>query len=338
MEASLVIPTFGRPAALAETLRALARIEHPRNQWEVIVVDDGSDDDVLPAVRELVRRAGAPVRLLERPHRGPAAARNAGARAAEGDILIFLDADIVVEPDFVIRHLQTGRAHSGSWVIGRIVHPIEARQTPLGRYRDTLWEAFHRAQGGDGVLDTNGMTAANLSLPAWDFAKLGGFDEDFTIASSEDWDLAMRARGAGVRILYDPNIVVIHNDWAVDLDRFCSRQRLYSVSDVLLWRKYGAGSPRAALVRENSPVRWGDDPMRLVAKKTAKRLLATRAGRAALRSFCAFAERAVPDSSCSRRAYDLAVGVAIFGGVREGLRRYPYGALQDRRSPHEGLR
>jgi len=214
------------------------------------------------------------------------------------------------------------------------VHPIEARRTPFGRYRDTLWEAFHHTQGSNVVVDTTGMTAANLSLPARDFARLGGFDEDFTIASSEDWDLAMRARVAGIRILYDPNIVVVHNDWADDLDRFCARQRLYSVSDVLLWRKYGERSPRAILVRENSPVRWGDDPVRLVAKKMAKRLLATWAGRAALRSFCTFAERAAPDSLWSRRAYDLAVGVAIFGGVREGLRRYPYGALRDR-SPQE---
>jgi len=207
-------------------------------------------------------------------------------------------------------------------VVGRLVHPSGLRDTPFGRYRDDCWEAFHRSHPEARVSETDGMTAANLAVPATDFARLGGFDEGFSIASCEDWDLAWRAREAGIRILYDPGNVAVHNDWAVSLDHFCERQRLYSISDVLLWRKYGERSPRARLVRENGPVRWSGEPPRLVLKKLLKRLLATAPGTAATRWACAVAERAAPDSRWSRRFYDLAVGLAIFRGVREGLTRY----------------
>jgi hypothetical protein len=123
-------------------------------------------------------------------------------------------------------------------------------------------------------------------------------------------------------VLYDPRNAVVHNDWAVSLDLFCERQRVNSVSDVLLWRKYGERSWRARLVRESSPVRWASDPPRLILKKMVKCVLATNPGRTALRTACTLAERVAPDTRWNRRAYELAVGISIFLGVREGLVRY----------------
>jgi hypothetical protein len=63
--------------------------------------------------------------------------------------------------------------------------------------------------------------------------------------------------------------------------------------------------------------------MSVTVRKLAKGLLATRPGRALLSAGCALMERMAPDTPLSRRAYDLAVAVAIFRGVREGLQRYP---------------
>jgi GT2 family glycosyltransferase len=322
MDTTIVIPTYERVSVLLETLRALSKVSYPRGQWEAVVVDDGSGPETLARIGDWIKETGAPVRLLRQAHSGPAAARNLGAREAAGEVLIFLDNDCLVPPEFIERHLHVLRANPESWVVGRLVHPRALRSTPFGRYRDDCWEAFHRTHPEELVSETAGMTAANLALPAADFARLGGFDESFSIASCEDWDLAWRARATGVRVLYDPCNVALHNDWAVGLDQFCERQRLYSISDVLLWRKYGEQSPRARLVRENSPVQWTADPPRLILKKTAKRLLATAPGRAAVRLACATAERVAPDTSWNRRAYELAVGSAIFKGVREGLVRY----------------
>lgn len=322
MDATIVIPTYERAATLLQTLDRLAKVDYPKGKWEAIVVDDGSKPETVVMITDWIRTSDAPVRLLQQAHRGPAVARNYGAREAAGGVLIFLDNDCLVPPDFIERHLHVLRTNPGSWVVGRLVHPQELRSTAFGRYRDDCWEVFHRSHPEGQVSETAGMTAANLALPAADFVRLGGFDESFSIASCEDWDLAWRARAAGIRVLYDPCNVAVHNDWAVSLDQFCERQRLYSISDVLLWRKCGEQSPRARLVRENAPVRWTGDPPRLILKKMVKRLLATAPGRAVVRLACAAAERVAPDSWWNRRTYQLAVGIAILQGVREGLVRY----------------
>lgn len=323
MNASIIIPTFNRRDALLETLNGLLNLDYPCNDWEAIIVDDGSTDGTEGAVQKLLTERLAPIRYIRQPNAGPAAARNRGAALACGRLLVFIDNDILVAPDFLRLHLETHATYPGCWVVGRITHPEQLRRTPFGRYRDSLWEQFHEARASDEPADTDGMSAANVSLPQIDFNRFGGFDTDFTIASSEDWDLGFRARRAGIRILYDPRIVVLHNDWAVSLDRFCERQRLYSKSDVLLWRKYGATSPRAELVRVNGPIRWRDDSLGMIAKKMLKRVLATRAGRKL--TFCGAngMERLAPDTHLCRRIYDLAVGLAIFRGVREGWTTYP---------------
>src|SRR5438128_1283620 len=139
MDASLIIPSFERPGVLVETLRTVASVDNA-SRLEVIVVDDGSSGETLATVLRWIEDSAAPVRLLRQDHRGPSAARNRGARAAVGKVLIFLDNDCLVRPDFVDRHLQVLRNHPGCWVVGRVVHPPELRRTPFGRYRDDCFE------------------------------------------------------------------------------------------------------------------------------------------------------------------------------------------------------
>lgn len=322
IDVTIIIPTFNRSDALIETLTALANVHYPIERWEAVIVDDGSTDDTEQVAQQWILQTKAHVRYLRQENRGPAAARNRGAAAARGEILIFIDNDILVEPDFISAHVSTLTAYPGCWVLGRVTNPAKLRSTPFGRYRDDCHERFHNAHPTDQISETEGLTGQNISLPAVDFHSLGGFDESFTIASSEDWELGARARQTGIRVLYVPQITVLHNDWAVSLERFCERQRLYSLSDVLLYRNYGERSLRARLVRENSPVCFGADSPRLMIKKTVKRLLATEGGRSLIWSLCMLMERYVPDRRWNRQAYELAVAIAIFRGVREGWRRY----------------
>lgn len=320
-EVTVVVPTYNRADALGQTLDALARTDLPGHGWEAVVVDDGSTDGTQAAVAARAPSWPAPLRYERQANAGAAAARNRGADLARGRILVFIDNDIVVAPDFVAKHVAAVGAHAGTWIIGRIVHPEELRATPFGRYRDAVWESFHRA-APEGAEASEGMTAANLSLPREDFLRLGGFDTAFTIASCEDADLGIRARQAGIRIVYRPDIVAVHHDWAVSLRSFAERQRLYSVSDVLMWRKYGEGSPRAALVRENAPIAWGGDPPGRVLRKAVKACLANPAGRALLRAHAWLAERLAPDTAWCHRSYELLIAESIFRGVRAGLQRY----------------
>ncbi len=321
IDATVVIPTYNRGQRVIAALNALVAAR-PGPDWEVVVVDDGSSDGTADAVAAWAQTTGAPVRLVRQANAGPAAARNTGAASAGGRNLIFMDDDMVASDGFVAGHVAALAENPGCWIVGRVVLPPRMRGTPFGRYLDELQERFHRGQLPDRPSPTDGVTAQSLSLPAEDFRALGGFDEDFTIASGEDWELGMRARQRGIRILYDPRIVAVHEDWAVDLARFCQRQRLYSISDVLLCHKYGNANPRWDLVTAGGPLRFGREPLSRSAKKVAKAALATGAGHRVVDATCRLASTTVPDSNLSSRAYDLASAVAIFEGVREGIRRY----------------
>jgi glycosyltransferase involved in cell wall biosynthesis len=321
LDATVVIPTFNRCDVLQRTLARLGLVDHPPERWEVVIVDDGSTDDTQSVVARWIENQRFAARILRQTNAGPASARNRGAAAAQGRFLLFLDNDISVPADFVRRHCEALASQPKSLVGGRVVHSERLRETPFGRYRDSVWEQFHRSHPPDRISETTGVTGQNLSIAAADFRSLGGFDEQFTIASSEDWDLGQRARQAGMRVLYDPTIVVEHDDWAVSLSRFCERQRLYAISDVRLWQKYGDASPRLRVIEENRPIERADGP-RVVAKKAAKLVLSTAPGGWLLSAACDLCETVAPDSGVSRRFYEAAVGVAIFQGVREGLRRH----------------
>lgn len=312
---SVVIPTYNGAAKIEATLRAVLA----ENPTEVIVVDDGSTDATAEVVAAATRR-DARIRHLRVENGGPARARNLGAAQANTPLVVFIDDDIVVQRGFITRHLADHQAGGARFVVGRIRQSRRLLETRFGRYRTRLWEEFHDDHA-PGVVATTGMTAANLSVPRDLFQSLGGFDEDFTIASSEDWELGQRAREAGVDVVYDPEAVGIHNDWADTLERFAERQRLYSVSDVLLVRKYGAASPRSGLVERGGPVDWRRDGLRLIVTKLTKSLLWRQPFRSGAMAVVRLGERVLPEQGTAR-LYDAMVGAAIQAGVRAGLERY----------------
>jgi glycosyltransferase involved in cell wall biosynthesis len=318
---TVVIPTFGRKEVLLKTLNTLETVDFPRTEWELIVVDDGSKDGTEESLRDWIATHDLSVSFHRQENRGPGAARNRGAFAGRGERLVFIDNDITVPARFLQLHAEALDAHPGCWILGRVMNPPSLRSTPFGRYKDDWWETFHRSHACDRPIDTEGITTQNLSMPRADFLALCGFDERWPTASAEDWDLAHRARQSGIRVMYDPRIVVIHNDWASDLEHHCQRQAMYSTCDVLLWQKYGAASPRTTLVVSNLPLAWRD-PMPLKIKKAAKAALATRPGNAALRLLIRLLERWLPDRRTTHATYRLAEAVAIFVGVRTGIRRY----------------
>ena len=98
-DVSVVVPTYNRPAQLQSCLGSLAASEYPRNRFEVIVVDDGGQTDLEAVVGRF--RSSMNVSLMRIEHAGPAAARNAGARRARGEYLVFTDDDCVPSPEWL---------------------------------------------------------------------------------------------------------------------------------------------------------------------------------------------------------------------------------------------
>jgi GT2 family glycosyltransferase len=314
IKVSVIIPTHNRSDALARTLDHLSkqRFEHA---WEAIVVNNLCTDDTDDVVRG--QRFPVPLRLVREDKPGASAARNAGARAAQGECLIFLDNDILVEPDFVARHYNSLKSHDGCWILGRVVNMPEQERTPFGQFRSAQCAPSSPRQG---VAEVKGLAGANSSMPRSDFERLGGFDESFSGASVEDLELAIRAWQMGIKVMFDPEIIGVHNDWAgFSIRDYCHRQRLYSRSEPLLWSKHGASHPRLKLVRENLPVAWREDSPALIMRKLAKRLMGLRPAQEILFGLCALLERVWPGPTLLWRVYRALLSAAIYRGFREGL-------------------
>ena len=115
---SIVVPTYNRQRILSRTLPSLLRQNGIGGQYEVIVVVDGSTDGTLAMLKR--PDWGTRLRVISQPNRGLAAARNRGAAAARGDILLFLDDDMVASADLVAIHLEEHGTSSQKVVLGAL--------------------------------------------------------------------------------------------------------------------------------------------------------------------------------------------------------------------------
>ncbi len=122
---SLVIPMYNALDTLPRLLASIEAQTLPRDQYEVIIVDDGSTD----GSGEIVRRH-SDIRLLSQQNRGPAAARNLGTRAATGVVIAYTDADCVLKPDWLAKHIELHERHPGIDGLSGSVAP--ATELPYG--------------------------------------------------------------------------------------------------------------------------------------------------------------------------------------------------------------
>ena len=195
----MVVPAFNAPAYLTRCLDALAKSSEP---FELIVVDDASTD--LAAV-EVMRRAKSGYIRLEH-NSGPAVARNAGARAASGELIVFIDSDVVVQPDTLaqLSGVFTEEASVDACFGSYDEHP--AATSVVSSYRNLLHHYVHQTGPRDATTFWAGCGAIRRAV----FQDIGGYDERFSRPSIEDIELGMRLRAAGHAIRLAPWIQVKH--------------------------------------------------------------------------------------------------------------------------------
>jgi GT2 family glycosyltransferase len=229
---SVIVPTFRRPAELARCLDALARLDYPRDGFEVIVVDDGSGappEDVVERVRGRLR-----VSLVAREdNRGPASARNTGAARAGGEFLAFTDDDCAPAADW-LRVLGTCLAREPDTLVGGLTvnglteNPYAAASQLLVDY---LYNYHHgedpgACQRNARARDSRFFTSNNLAMSAVAFRETGAFDSTFPLAAAEDRDFCDRWQHHGRLMRYVPGAVVYHfHD--LNLGSFCRQHAHY---------------------------------------------------------------------------------------------------------------
>lgn len=207
---SVVIPTYQRCAAVERALQALARQTLPVAGYEVIVSIDGSQD----GTREMVAGFRAPYTLqtIWRPNHGRASARNAGIRAARGDLILFLDDDMEASPQLLAAHQ---RAHGGAaarGVIGAAPVVPEEPARPLAEYiRAGFERRLAKLARSDYSIQFNDVYTGNFSVRRATILEVGAFDEEFRHYGHEDYELALRLLQAGVALAYSADALAYHH-------------------------------------------------------------------------------------------------------------------------------
>ena len=195
---SIVIPAYNSQETIAQTIESCISQSYETDDLEIVVVDDGSTDDTAEIIKK------RPVRFISQDNNGPAAARNAGWKAASGEIVCFTDSDCVPEEEWVEKIV----AKYTSDDIGGVGGSYE-----IANKESLLAECIH-----DEIIQKHAATPAetdflgsfNVSYRKRVLQEVGGFDESFRRASGEDNDLAYRVKKAGYRLIFDKETKVAH--------------------------------------------------------------------------------------------------------------------------------
>lgn len=226
IDVSIVVPTRGRPQLLNRCIASLVLQRFEPSRFEIIIVDDGPDDDT----RDIVvgwsaHTAGTGPDIVYIPSmgpHGPAAARNHGWRAARGGIIAFTDDDTIARADWLRNGVMAFNDDVHA-VRGRIVMPVSGTPT------DYQLDAKN--------LETAEFVTANCFVRRRVLEDVGGFDERFRFAWREDSDLYFRLLEYSASIAHAPNAVMTHPirpaGWGVSLSQLKKIQ-----FDALLFKKH----------------------------------------------------------------------------------------------------
>jgi GT2 family glycosyltransferase len=280
---SVVVPTFNRRASLTRLLGALAAQTYAASAFEVVVVDDGSTDGTVETLQSL--RPAYRLRLVEQPHRGPAAARNLGVEHAAGALIVFLDDDVVPLPGLLTAHANSQRDQTNTVVIGPMSPPRDWPRPAWIRWEeDKLQEQYRALVAGTYACTARQFYTANVSLRRAQFLAAGGFDIRFQRA--EDVELGYRLARRGARFVFDPTADVLH----YAARTFASWRRTpyqYGCYDALMAREQG----RATVANATREFKQRNAVNRAAARVCVGRPILVRAAVLSLSGFVHAADR-----------------------------------------------
>jgi glycosyltransferase involved in cell wall biosynthesis len=232
--ASVVIATYNRRHLLAEVLRALGRQSIPLGSFEVVFVDDGSQDGTAEWLATLTLPFDHQV--LRQTNQGPSAARNAGIRVSRGDIVVLLDDDLVPDPDLLREHLRIHDSEEGVVVIGPALSLPHYRQPWIAWQQATLERAYDAMARGDIEPSFRQFWSGNCSVAREQVVAVGGFDP--SLRFNEDVELGYRLMSRGLHFRFNASATGLHHS-SRSFAGWSATHRAYGQLDVGLFRRLG---------------------------------------------------------------------------------------------------
>jgi GT2 family glycosyltransferase len=295
------------------------------------VVDDGSPEAIGGVVQQFAKSSHVAVKCLRTSRAGPAAARVRGADQARGELLVFVDDDMLIGANFLREHIAAHREAGPAGVNCLFDWRVQAWPRPFQAWyghRVRQWAASRRAAMspiGNGLFEIQNvlLTTANISVARTDYERVGGFDTGY-VFSCEDQDFGLRLAAAGVRGVVTTRTEATHVETHNTLRSVCRRQAAGARDAVRFMRRFSLldRADQAWLVMVNDPIRMSVDPWAIVVKKMLKSLIASDVASPLVFAFMALWGRVPVRLSRLERTYDLVVGAHLRKGWCQGRRTH----------------
>lgn len=224
VKASVIIPTYNRSHSLARALRSLNELDFPRDQWEVVVVDNNSTDDTKQIAEATRSSMALNLKYVREERLSFTVARHTGGAAAEGDILLYIDDDVTVETGWMKAVIEGFQYDPKIGMVGGPIKPIFEVDPPEWVLKmDGIWLSLFDC--GNETREVLGVPGPNLCIRKSVLAEVGGFPADTIGVEAEgkpgtvekiyigtgDWGLSQKVRGAGFKIIYVHDAIVHHH-------------------------------------------------------------------------------------------------------------------------------
>lgn len=236
---SVIIPTYNREDTLKKCLNALFNQTYPHSDYEIIVIDDGSNDGTEQLVKSMINNSPCELRYFKQENRGPAAARNVGIKNAEGEIVLLLGDDIIATRNLLEEHMKSHKNEDENvTILGHIQWSPEMHLTPFLKYleKENIQFAYSLIKNPNN-LGYNYFYGSNISLKKTFLLKNGLFDESFPYAAYEDSELGYRLQKKGLIIKYNKNAIGCHYH-ITNLSKYCRRMEVIGNSMVIISKKH----------------------------------------------------------------------------------------------------
>jgi glycosyltransferase involved in cell wall biosynthesis len=243
--ATIQLCTYNRAGLLERVLDACCEQTVADDDYEIVLVNDGSTDDTLRVIERVRERASCAFIVVNQANAGLSRARNAGIARASGERIIFIDDDVLPLPNFVEEHLRAQERHRAAIVRGGAIEVDDPDDLP-----PPVWSIWNYSG--------NYFWTTNVSAPLATIRGIGGFDESFSEYGWEDIDVGLRLRHAGVRAIFHPQALVYHikpRPRADDVEKMMRQARAQARTAVRLVRRHPHW--RAYLATGINPVQRG---------------------------------------------------------------------------------
>jgi glycosyltransferase involved in cell wall biosynthesis len=332
LKLSVILPTLNRLASLRVTLRSLAGQTLPLEDYEVIVVDDGSTDDTPETLEEPWPFR---LRVIRQANRGAVESRNTAARVADGEVLVFVDDDMTFDGGYLEATAALHAAVEPRVGMGSLL-PDDDEPASMFHCIYAVLNADIPPFPPEVQVPFTTCVTNNVSVRKATFWSLGGFRNPVGDGPGTwtDVDFGCRAFRAGIECWRSGRALCVHRDYSIHSYDSALR-RSYRVASMApaLFDAHPWVLPHLPMFADKLPVAWREDSGRLIARKLLRKALSSAVISSILQAVARSAATVLPLEALLRPLYRWTLGAELYRGLRDGLRQTGGGAVHERPAP-----